>query len=252
MGYIKLDRKIQEWEWFGDASMLALWVHLLLLANWSEKEWRGEVIQRGSLVTSVSKLAFETGLSRSQVIYCLSKLKASGEIITESTNQHTRIRIVKYDMYQGDSEQAQVLPSPPPEPAFPPSPAPAPKPAEKAQTQPKKKRETKKDLVFPFDSEAFMTAWNALCQEPKWKTKTAHALQLSLDKLAKFDEAFAIERIYLAIERGWQGIVFVDTPKEYADWQKAHGQQLFPPEEKRPTNDSSGVTVAGYKRRKKW
>lgn len=100
MGYIKLFRKLREWEWYGEPSMLTIWVHLLLSANWDDTEWRGAVIPRGTFVTSLSSLATETGLSVSQIRLCLKRLKASGQIAIQASNKYTLITICKYEEYQ--------------------------------------------------------------------------------------------------------------------------------------------------------
>ena len=75
-----------------------------------------------------------------------------------------------------------------------------------------------KPLVYPFSSIAFMSAWETLRQTPKWKKKLNYALQLSLDKLTKFEEEFAIKQIERAIESNWTGVVFTGTERDYQDW----------------------------------
>ena len=82
----------------------------------------------------------------------------------------------------------------------------------------KKKEGDEKPLVYPFTSIAFMSAWEALRQTPKWKKKLNYALQLSLDKLSKFEEEFAILHIERAIESGWTGVVFTGTERDYQEW----------------------------------
>lgn len=82
----------------------------------------------------------------------------------------------------------------------------------------KKKEGDEKPLVYPFTSIAFMSAWEALRQTPKWKKKLNYALQLSLDKLSKFEEEFAIHQIERAIESGWTGVVFTGTERDYQEW----------------------------------
>lgn len=82
----------------------------------------------------------------------------------------------------------------------------------------KKKEGDEKPLVYPFTSIAFMSAWEALRQTPKWKKKLNYALQLSLDKLSKFEEEFAIYQIERAIESGWTGVVFTGTERDYQEW----------------------------------
>ena len=87
-----------------------------------------------------------------------------------------------------------------------------------APPSPKKKsRKEKGDetpLVYPFTSMAFMSAWEALRKTPKWKKKLNYALQLSLDKLSKFEEEFAIRQIERAIESDWTGVVFTGTERD--------------------------------------
>ncbi|RGN53194.1 MULTISPECIES: hypothetical protein [unclassified Bacteroides] len=82
----------------------------------------------------------------------------------------------------------------------------------------KKKEGDEKPLVYPFSSIAFMSAWEKLRQTPKWKKKLNYALQLSLDKLSKFEEEFAIRQIERAIESNWTGVVFTGTERDYQEW----------------------------------
>lgn len=87
--------------------------------------------------------------------------------------------------------------------------------------KPKRSKKVEGDmnpLVYPFTSIAFMAAWEALRQTPKWKKKLNYALQLSLDKLSKFEEEFAILQIERAIESGWTGVVFTGTERDYQEW----------------------------------
>ena len=81
----------------------------------------------------------------------------------------------------------------------------------------KKKEGDEKPLIFPFTSIAFMSAWETLRQSPKWKKKLNYALQLSLDKLSKFEEEFAIRQIERAIESNWTGVVFTGTERDYQE-----------------------------------
>lgn len=82
----------------------------------------------------------------------------------------------------------------------------------------RKKEGDSKPLVFPFTSDRFMAAWNKLRETPKWKKKLNLALQISLDKLSKYDEVFAIEQMERAIESNWTGVVFPGTDEKYQEW----------------------------------
>jgi hypothetical protein len=108
----------------------------------------------------------------------------------------------------------------------------------------KKKEGDEKPLIFPFTSIAFMSAWETLRQNPKWKKKLNYALQLSLDKLSKFEEEFAIRQIERAIESNWTGVVFTGTERDYQEWLKLkHGNN----QQNRGTDSKGGPKSAGIK-----
>ncbi len=80
-------------------------------------------------------------------------------------------------------------------------------------------------LNLPFSSDKFLETWAALCEEKNWKGKTQKALQLTLNKLARYEEAFAIELMEKTIENGWKGVVFGDTDAKYQEWLSARQQK---------------------------
>ena len=90
----------KEWRWYHNRTMVHLWVNLLISAR-EEDGWHGMVeVKRGQVITSLSKLSAETGISIRKIRTCLSNLVKSGEI-KEMTNNHYRIiTIIDYDMYQ--------------------------------------------------------------------------------------------------------------------------------------------------------
>lgn len=99
-GYIKLDRRILDWEWYSDINTTRLFVHLLLRANWKEGRFQGREIERGSLVTSLGKLSEETGLSVREVRTALNHLKETHEVTSEGHSKYTVITIKNYCFYQ--------------------------------------------------------------------------------------------------------------------------------------------------------
>jgi len=108
----------------------------------------------------------------------------------------------------------------------------------------KKKEGDSKPLVYPFTSIAFMSAWETLRKTPKWEKKLNYALQLSLDKLSKFEEEFAIRQIERAIESNWAGVVFTGTERDYQEWLKLkHGNN----QQNRGTDSKGGPKSAGIK-----
>lgn len=99
-GWIKLHRKILDWEWFTSPSTLQLFIYLLLRANKEDKKWRGTLIKRGQLVTSVATISEETKLSTQQVRTSLNRLKSTNEITSKTTNRFTLVTVCKYESYQ--------------------------------------------------------------------------------------------------------------------------------------------------------
>lgn len=104
MGYIKLFRKLTDWDRYDDLNMLGLWIHLLLEANWEDSEFRKKTIPRGSLLISVPVLAKRFKLTERQVRYMLNCLEDGGEIVKELSGRQLLITICKYDSYQSKIE----------------------------------------------------------------------------------------------------------------------------------------------------
>lgn len=228
MGHIKLYRKMQQWEWYGKPNMVALWVHLLLNANWEDNEWRGMTIKRGQLVTSINAIAVETGLSVSQVRSGLKNLQNSKQITCETTNQMTKVTICNYESYQSfdDSESQTKRKRNSKQISNPTSPEIATnKEDNKVNNENKKSGKEAEELIFPFTSERFMKLWSELCLQPKWKGKTIHALQLNLNDLARFDEEFACILMADAIKKNYQGIVYDSTADRYEKWKQSQASQ---------------------------
>ena len=102
-GFIKFYRSILDWEWYSDTNTMRIFIHCLLKANYQDKKWQGITIQRGSFITSLENLAFETGLSVMQVRTALKKLNVTNEITSQSTSRNTLITVNNYDKYQADN-----------------------------------------------------------------------------------------------------------------------------------------------------
>lgn len=102
--WIKIDRKIVNWEWYSDIKVTKLWLHILVKANYKDNTWRGITIKRGQLLTSREKLAVGAGISVSAVRRCLNSLQSTNEITIKTTNNYTLITICNYDSYQNIEE----------------------------------------------------------------------------------------------------------------------------------------------------
>lgn len=211
-GYVKISREILKWEWYNDSKMVHVFLHLIVNANYKQKEWRGQTIQRGQLVTGIKSLSSATNVSTMSIRTCLRRLKLAGEITIKPTNKYSLVTIVKYDIYQSSEP---VINSQNNKPANNPSTNKQQSNNKQSTTTNKENKEknekkdnniNKEELVFPFQGEDFLRAWGVLCDQKKWRKKEVPALQASLKKLSRFTEEVAIKIIEDAIAGEWQGI----------------------------------------------
>lgn len=99
-GWIKLYRKLVDWEWYDEPNTKIVFIDLLLHANHKERKWRGETIEAGSLVTSIGAIAERNGLSTKQVRTAISHLEKTGEIAKKRANKNTTLIVLNYKRYQ--------------------------------------------------------------------------------------------------------------------------------------------------------
>lgn len=103
-GFIVLYRKLLDWEWFREPNTLSLFIYILLKASFADTKFFGKKIKRGQLITSLSSMASETGLSIQNVRTALKHLISTGEITENVTgnagHEYRIITVVKYNDYQ--------------------------------------------------------------------------------------------------------------------------------------------------------
>ncbi len=100
MDYIKLSRKILEWEWYGNINTCRLFIHMLLKAYWKDTKIEGKMIPRGSFVSSYGKLAEETNLTTDEVRTAVKHLIFTKEITKQTYSKNTVFTVNNYDAYQ--------------------------------------------------------------------------------------------------------------------------------------------------------
>lgn len=105
--FIKLSRKILDWEWYTDTNTKTLFIHCLLRANWKKSKFKGETVERGEFITSLQSLSNETGLSLQNVKTALKHLELTEEIKTKILKFGRLIVVVNYDVYQNNGEETQ-------------------------------------------------------------------------------------------------------------------------------------------------
>lgn len=103
--YIKINRKILEWEWYRNEHTKNVFLHCLLKANWKDGKFEGKEIPRGSFITSVKKLSIELGLTEDEVKTALKHLIKTGELTKQTTNKYTVISVSNYEFYQDVANQ---------------------------------------------------------------------------------------------------------------------------------------------------
>ena len=104
-GYIKLYKKLIQWQWYKDSNTKSLFIDLLLDANFEDSKVGFETIKRGQCLTSLKRMQERTGLTYQQIRTSLSKLEKSGEINKQITNRYSIITINKYNDYQELNKQ---------------------------------------------------------------------------------------------------------------------------------------------------
>lgn len=99
-GWIKLHRKLLDWEWYSDTNAKVLFLHCLLKANIKDTNWKGMEIKRGQFFTSNASLSNELGLSIKEIRNSLKKLEKTGELTFFGASNGTMITVCNYDNYQ--------------------------------------------------------------------------------------------------------------------------------------------------------
>lgn len=99
-GYIKLFRKIKEWKWYKNIKTFKAFIHCLIEANYTDKEYEKEIVPRGSFITGRKKFANECGLTEQETRSAWTNLKSTNEITIKTTNKGTLITVVNYEDYQ--------------------------------------------------------------------------------------------------------------------------------------------------------
>ena len=109
--YIKVFRKLLNWEWYTDVNTKTLFLHCLLKANWKDGAWHGHTIKRGQFITSLPSLSKETGLSIREVRTALNHLKSTGEVTDKIYSKFRIITVKSYDSFQSSDRQNDSQPT---------------------------------------------------------------------------------------------------------------------------------------------
>lgn len=97
--YLKIYRKMLDWEWYEDTNCVRVFLHLLLRANWEDSEYKGTPVPRGAVATGRKALSDQLGLSEREVRTVLKRLAKCKSIDQQSTNRFSIISVCEFDTY---------------------------------------------------------------------------------------------------------------------------------------------------------
>lgn len=99
-GFVKLHRKILDWEWYDDPKTFKLFMHLILTVNIKSSTWHGIEIPAGSRVFSYRKLANELLFTEREIRTHINRLIKTHTVTQYSTPNYSVITVVNWDLYQ--------------------------------------------------------------------------------------------------------------------------------------------------------
>lgn len=103
-GWIKLHRKMAAHWMFSEPEAVALWVRLLMDANYTDKVqmFNGQLIEvkRGQLIFGRSAYSAKTNISESKIRRYLKLFKSDQMIDQLATSRYSVITVLSYDSYQ--------------------------------------------------------------------------------------------------------------------------------------------------------
>ena len=101
-GFIKIDRKILEWEHITEPVVLQVFLYLLLKANHKAKWHNGKMCERGATMVSIRTICEDLAMSPHTAIKALRTLEDSREVVrTQVTQKLSKTKLVNYSKYQG-------------------------------------------------------------------------------------------------------------------------------------------------------
>lgn len=111
MDYIKLMRSLKDKSYYSkDSEKLHLWIHLLLSANWEEKEeilgGKPILCKAGEFTTGRKQLSRDTGIDEYKIERALTYFeKIEQQIAQRKTNTNRLISILNWEKYQVIAQQ---------------------------------------------------------------------------------------------------------------------------------------------------
>ena len=86
------------------------------------------------------------------------------------------------------------------------------------------------NIPLPFNGAEFVSTWELLCQQPKWRKKSRAALEMSAKKLGQYSERVAVRMMQETIANDWQGLFPLkesDTPRAERETAQSRAHEAF-------------------------
>ena len=110
-GWIKIQRSLAGKGWANKPEYVALWVHLLLMANHKNSEyfWNGKtiILKAGQLITGRKILSKKTGIEQSKVERILKTFENEQQIEQRKTSTSRLISIRNWNKYQKSEQRSE-------------------------------------------------------------------------------------------------------------------------------------------------
>lgn len=220
MSFIKIDRKLKDWEWFNDGNTLKVWLYLLLCAQYQPKKFNGIEVGRGQIVTGRKKLSEQLNMSEQEIRTCLNRLKKSENITIKPTNKYSVITIVKWNEYQlQDAEPNQQANQQ----------STNNQPTTNHNTRNKEYKEINKKEIYKEKSGEFVEVFEHYIEHRKKlrKPMTDYAIELAIKKLNKMgDERKQIAIINQSIMKGWSGLLELEQQDKMPEYDMSKNKKL--------------------------
>lgn len=240
-GYIKLPRELLAQPIAAQPQRLALFIHLLLMANREAKTWRGVQIERGQVLTSLRSLSTRCGLTLSGVRTALEGLRREGiahlsahrathpegsESAHLSAHGYTLVTICNFDSYEGKTAEACT-------------PIRTPKNAEPVQPPARKAAPTKEDKNIKFlsivekEDPRFVEPVRIWLEYKREKRESLtdsgfNALWKRIKRESGGDPARAMEAVEYSMEVPYKRLCFPDRSTQRAQRPDTRGRTEIP------------------------
>ena len=99
-GYMKLFRKISEWEWYDDPVTFKVFLHFLITARWQDGNWHGIEIKRGEVLESLPSIALKNGLTVRNVRTAIQHLIDTNSVTIRKVGRCHIYKVSEYEKYQ--------------------------------------------------------------------------------------------------------------------------------------------------------